>query len=382
MTAFDVVIVGGGLHGCSAALYLATRGLKAAVLEKNWSGRHASGVNAGGVRTLLRDPAEIPLSLAAQKIWHAIDELVDDNCGYRAVGQVAVAENESELDRLRSRQGVVRQLGYHHEVLVDAAELREMVPALARHCIGGLAVFGDGFASPYHTTRAFKRKAERLGARIFEGARAEQLNRVGGVWRVRADGRDFEAPVLINAGGAWAGQCAAMLGDRVPLQPILPMMMVSERLPPLVKPVVIASGRQLSLKQMPNGTVVMGGGYLGTGNLDTERNRIDFNALQKSAATIAELFPDLRNARVMRCWAGFEGRMSDDIPVIGPSAAAPSAYHAFGFSGHGFQLGPIVGKILADLITTGTTDLPITPFAVDRFAQADAPSARRYGELV
>jgi sarcosine oxidase subunit beta len=368
MNAFDVLIIGGGLHGCSAALQLAKRGLKPAILEKNWAGRHASGVNAGGVRTLLRDTAEIPLALEARRMWHAIDALVDDDCGYQTVGQVAVAENEDELDRLKARQGIVAQLGHDHEVLVDQAALREMVPALAEHCLGGLAVFEDGFASPYHTTRAFKRKAEALGAQLFEGTRAARIERVGETWRVRAGGRDFEAPVLINAGGAWAGECAALLGDAVSFQPILPMMMVSERLPPLVKPVVIASGRPLSLKQMPNGTVVMGGGYLASGELEDERNRINFDGLQKSAATIADLFPALRAARIMRCWAGFEGRMADDIPVIGPSASAPQAFHAFGFSGHGFQLGPIVGKILADLITTGKTDLPIEPFAVQRFA--------------
>jgi sarcosine oxidase subunit beta len=365
---FDVVIIGGGLHGLSAALHLARRGLKPGILEKNWSGRHASGVNAGGVRTLLRDPAEIPLALEARKLWHAIADLVDEDCSYKTVGQVAVAETPEEMDRLKARHGVVRQLGHQHEVLVDRAELREMVPALADYCLGGLAALGDGLASPYHTTRAFKRKAVALGARLFEGTRAERIERVGEVWRVTSGTGVFEAPVLINCGGAWAGQCAAMLGDEAPIETILPMMMVTERLPRFVEPVVIASGRPLSLKQMANGTVVMGGGYLATGDLASEGNRIEFAGLKKSAATIAELFPALRNARIMRCWAGFEGRMPDDIPVIGPSAAAPQAFHAFGFSGHGFQLSPIVGRILADLVTEGASELPIEPFSIRRFA--------------
>ena len=110
MNAFDVIIIGGGLHGCSAALHLAKRGLKPAILEKNWSGRHASGVNAGGVRTLLRDTAEIPLALQARTLWHGIENLVDDDCGYKTSGQVAIAETDEELDKLRARAGVVRQL--------------------------------------------------------------------------------------------------------------------------------------------------------------------------------------------------------------------------------------------------------------------------------
>ena len=368
MNAFDVLIIGGGLHGCSAALQLAKRGLKPGILEKNWSGRHASGVNAGGVRTLLRETPEIPLALEARKMWHAIEDLVDDDCGYKTVGQVAIAESEEEMDTLRARHGVLRQLGFEHEVLVDRDELRDLVPALADHCVGGIAAMSDGLASPYHTSRAFKRKAVAEGARLFEGTRAQRIERVGEVWRVTTtDAGVFEAPVLINCGGGWAGECAAMIGDTAPVEPMLPMMMVTERLPRFVEPVVIASGRPLSLKQMPNGTVVMGGGYLAKGDMVREYSRIDFNGLQKSAATIAELFPNLREARIVRCWAGFEGRMPDDIPVIGPSAAAPQAFHAFGFSGHGFQLSPIVGRILADLVTTGQTDLPIEAFAIDRF---------------
>ena len=81
-----------------------------------------------------------------------------------------------------------------------------------------------------------------------------------------------------------------------------------------------------------------------------------------------DLFPVMRTAIVNRCWAGIEARMPDDIPVIGPSAAAPGVVHAFGFSAHGFALGPIVGRIVADLVTAGTTDLPIAPFAITRFA--------------
>ncbi len=370
MTVGDAIVVGGGLHGCSAALHLAMRGLRPIVLERDWPGRHASGVNAGGVRTLLRDPAEIPLALAARRMWHAIEELVDDDCGYRTVGQVAVAENESDLRRLLARVERVRRLGFDHEEPVDRAGLRSLLPALSHRCVGGIVVRDDGYANPYRTTRAFRRKAAALGARIRDGATVERIERVGAVWRASAGGEAFEAPVLINAAGAWAGEWAAKLGDRVEFRHIAPMMMVSAPAPPLVEPVVIGRSRPLSLKQMPNGTVVMGGGYLGAGDLASGRSRVDFHGLQKSAATVAELFPALREVRIVRCWAGLEGRTSDDIPIIGPSAAAPDAFHAFGFSGHGFQLAPIVGRILADLVTDGKTSLPIGPFSAGRFATA------------
>jgi sarcosine oxidase subunit beta len=369
LRAFDALVIGGGIHGCSTALHLARRGLKPAVIEKNWVGRHASGVNAGGVRTLMRDTAEIPLALAARELWHRIAELVDDDCGYRTVGQVAIAETADDLARLEARAGVVRQLGHDHEELIDRDELRRLVPAVAPHCVGGLVARADGFASPYHTTLAFKRKAQALGATVFEGARARELAHRDGSWHLSTDAGRFEAPVVVNCAGAWAGEVAALIGDNAPLVPIVPMMMVTGRVPRFLDPVVLGAGRPLSLKQMPNGTVVIGGGYLAHGDPARETSRIDFAGMRQSADTVREVFPNLAEAPIVRCWAGFEGRMPDDIPVIGPSAASENAFHAFGFSGHGFQLGPIVGHLLADLIVDGRTDLPIEPFAIERFRE-------------
>src|SRR5262245_37681959 len=88
----DVAVIGGGLHGCPTALHLALRGLKPILVEKDYAGRHASGVNAGGVRQLARHIAEIPLSIASMAIWENIEELVGDDCGFGRRGCVLVAE--------------------------------------------------------------------------------------------------------------------------------------------------------------------------------------------------------------------------------------------------------------------------------------------------
>lgn len=288
MTGFDALIIGGGLHGCSAALHLARRGLKSAIVEKNWCGRHASGVNAGGVRTLLRDPPEIPLALAARALWHSIADLVEADCGYRTVGQVEVAETAADMAALEARAAEMQRLGYDHEELIDAADLRRLAPA--------------------------------------------------------------------------------RLGDAVPLDPTLPMMMVTARAPRFLEPVVLGTGRPLSLKQVANGTVMIGGGYRARGDPARETSRLDLAGLRAGAKTAVELFPRLRDVAVLRCWAGFEGRTPDELPVIGPGRSAEGVFHAFGFSGHGFQLAPVVGRILAELIVEGATDLPIEPFRIDRFA--------------
>ena len=84
----------------------------------------------------------------------------------------------------------------------------------------------------------------------------------------------------------------------------------------------------------------------------------------------------MRDAQIVRAWAGIEGRMRDDIPVIGPSSTSEGVWHAFGFSAHGFQLGPIVGRIIADLMANGSTGLPIEPFSIGRFASREADVAQ------
>jgi sarcosine oxidase, subunit beta len=368
MATADVIVVGAGLHGCSAALHLARRGVKPVVLEKDYAGRHASGVNAGGVRRLGRHFAEVPLSVAAMELWHGIGDLVGDDCSFECHGQVKVAESEADFAMLRERVERLTALGYTHEELIGRNALRDLLPAVADHCVGGIVSRGDGAALPFRTVTAFRRAAERHSARFIEDAPVTRLERQGAVWRVTAGGETHEAPVLVNAAGAWADRIAAMLGDSVPLEAVALMLMITAPMAPFVRPVVGATARPLSFKQFGNGTVLIGGGHRGKADRDRNLTTIDFGKLALNARTAADIFPAMAGAQIVRAWAGIEARMPDDIPVIGPSAHAPDAYHAFGFSAHGFQLGPITGAIIADLITTGRTALPIAPFAVDRFA--------------
>src|SRR5712671_2555174 len=364
----DVLVIGGGLHGCSTALHLALRGLKPILVEKDYAGRHASGVNAGGVRQLARHLAEIPLSLLSMDLWEHIEDLVGDDCGFESQGTVLVAESDDELAGFRARVDDLRLRGFTHEELIDRTELRRLVPAVSEHCPGGVVSRRDGAADPFVTTQAFRRRAIEKGAEVIEGATVTGLARVGGTWRAETSAGPIEAPKVVNAAGAWADRIAAMLGEPVPLEVIAPMPMVTSALPAFIEPVVILRGRKLSFKQRANGTVVIGGGHLAVPFRDENRTVLDWDRLATSARTVWELFPVMREATIVRAWAGIEARMPDDIPVVGPSSTSEGAYHQFGFSAHGFQLGPGVGALMAELVATGATNLPIAPFRVDRFA--------------
>lgn len=212
-----VVIVGAGFHGCSAALRLSLQGYEVTVIDKAYAGRHASGVNAGGVRRLGRHPAEIPLAVAAWERWQCMTDIVGDDCGFRPVGQVKVAENDKDMAILADRERQVRDLGFHHEVLIGRDELHRRLPALADHCPGALACDGDGFANPYRTVTAWRREAERQGVRFREGIEITAIESKGNGWRLSGGGEHFDADLLVNCAGAWAGELCKWLGEPVPL---------------------------------------------------------------------------------------------------------------------------------------------------------------------
>jgi sarcosine oxidase subunit beta len=364
---FDVVIIGGGLMGFSSALHLAMLGKSCVVLERDSAGRHASGVNAGGLRRLNRHPAEIPLAVAAAEQWQNIEALVGSDCDARFPGQIRVAENDQDMAKLEQRCQLVRELGYHHEELIDPKTLYQMLPALKANCVGGLLCRKDGYARPFHALTAFKYKACSLGVEYFSSTQVTQVTQKNGSWQANTSKGVFTAPILINCAGAWANTIARSVGEDVPLTPKAPMMMVTERLPHFIDPVVGSAGRKLSFKQMQNGTLLIGGAHLAELDLETQQTQINWRKLAVSARSVLSLFPQLKNVRIVRTWAGIEGFTPDSLPIIGASTQADGLFHCFGFSAHGFQLSPIVGRIMSELVVDGHTEMPIEPFTISRF---------------
>ena len=270
---------------------------------------------------------------------------------------------------LEERARLVQGLGFDHEEMIGPDEARSLVPTTPR-VAGGLIARRDGFADPARTTRAFKVKAESLGVVFREHCRVIGIERRAGVWRVMTDAGPLEAPLLVNCAGAWSDQVAAWLGEPVSMETVGLMMFVTERVARFIDPVVGFASRVLSVKQTEEGTVLVGGGMRTPADRDSGTTRITFAPVAVKGRMVAEVFPHLSDVPVMRCWSGIEGFTTDGLPVIGPSHTAPGVFHAFGFSASGFQLGPGVGAVIADLITEGTTNVPIAPFDIGRFAEA------------
>ena len=180
---------------------------------------------------------------------------------------------------------------------------------------------------------------------------------------------------MLNCAGAWGAELAARFGETVPLTAKAPQMVVSEPTRHFIEPVLGVCNGDLYLRQIPRGNVIFGGGY---GIADTTASRssvLPENTFSASASAIG-LIPRLADLRIIRVWTGIEGYTPDDIPVIGPSRTRPGLFHAFGFSGHGFQLGPAMGEILGELLCGGESETPIEAFDIGRFADSTgAPSS-------
>jgi sarcosine oxidase subunit beta len=366
---FDVAVIGGGLHGLTAALSLARAGRSVVIIERNWIGRHASSATAAGVRTLGRDIAEVPISLESMDMWHRISSIVGDDCGFVSHGQFKVAEFDSHMPALEEREAKMRSLGYDHEQMIDAAELRRLVPSLSPHCVGALVAHKDGAADPHRTIAAFRGACERAGVTIVEGCGVEAVERAGAEWLLRCGSRSFSSPAVINTAGAWAARVAALFGEFIELGVRASMMMATERLAPFLGPVVSVVGRALSFKQSDQGSLVIGGGLQGAADIDRQRSSVNFVELAKGARASSDLFPIVRGVRIARCWTGIEAQTRDHLPVIGASPEIPGLFHSFGYSGHGFQLVPVLGEIMRDLVLDQKTNRSIAAFAPTRLMQ-------------
>jgi sarcosine oxidase subunit beta len=374
-----VLVIGGGIHGLSTAFHLAQRGVRVTVLEADYCARHASGVNAGGVRTLGRHEAEIPLALSSRALWHELHNVLGDDGGFVPSGQLKLAENQDELEECRERISHLQSLGFDHEVLVGRDEVFEIIPTVARHVVGGIWVKDDGYATPFRTVTAFRLAAQKLGVQVHEVTPAKRIEHKAGRWRITTPTGVFAAEHLVITAGAWARELAAQVGESVPGRPEGLMLMVTQRVAPFCGPVLGATGRSLSFKQFANGTVVIGGKLIGALDFPARHGEVDMTRLGTSARTVTDLFPHLRHLGVNRVWAGVEAFTEDDLPVIGLSRKASNLSYSFGFCGSGFQMGPGVGKRLAQQILGEYSGIALDAFAVDRFQNpAGAPSPHSF----
>jgi sarcosine oxidase subunit beta len=366
----DILVIGGGGAGCSAALHLARRGVRVVLLERGLVGSQATGTNYGGVRQQGRHPAGLPLARKSREIWARITELTGADVEFDPCGHLKVARNEAEEAELLRWNALAAEHGLSPRIFGRNA-IRAHFPYFSEAVVAGSLMEGDGSANPRLLAPALAAAARRAGAEVLENHPVTELDHDGTQFLAEANGVRFAAPWLLNCAGFWGGEVARRFGEPVPIEKLHPNMLVTEPLPWFLPHSLGVVGGDLYLRQIRRGNVIFGGGR-GEGDADTLITRPSADAAAETMRRAVAVIPELAGAMLIRSWTGTDGAMPDHFPVIGPSRTTPGLIHAFGFSGEGFQTGPGVGAVLAELVMDGRTDVPLEAFDIARFARQDA----------
>jgi glycine/D-amino acid oxidase-like deaminating enzyme len=356
---FDCAVIGAGVMGCSTALFLARAGMRVVLLDAGAICRQASGVNAGTLTMQMTRAALIPYALRAYEMWLRAPEWLDGgDVMARARPGLSVAFTADEAAIVEERARIRRQAGAPIE-LVGPARALEIEPGLnpAIELAGYCPV--DGFASAYLTGRAFRPALLAAGIELRERCRVQAVD-PGFTVRTEADA--IAASRIVLAGGVWLEPMAAWFGVRLPIKTLINQLVVTERMPSVMRTVLGVASGLLSLKQYENGSVLIGGGWQGIGDRDRGPVAVRPENLLGNVRLAAHTIPALRDASVVRSWMGLEAETADALPAIGALPGVPDVW-TIGSVHSGYTSGPYFGKLLAQAILGEAPELPLFPIS-------------------
>ncbi|MEO7243344.1 MAG: FAD-dependent oxidoreductase [Variovorax sp.] len=365
----DTLVIGAGTLGMMTALRLAQRGVEVTVLDSGAPMEEASGVNAGSLAAQNKMRALMPHTLAALALWRQMSEFLGADVGFANVGGLRVATSDSDLALLAQSSDEQSKLGVDIEWL-DGAALAQRAPFIGKDVLAATYSSVDCYASPLLFTPALLRTAEAAGVRVHSRLRVVAVARSGTVYRVETEGgRVFRCGRLIIAAGAWSGSIARLMGVEIPVALDVNMISVSGPATSFMHGVVTHVQGILTLKQVANGTCLIGGGWQGAGSLESGRKDIDYESSLHNVRLAIRVIPHIRELTLVRQWAGFEGVSPDSCPYLGALPNHPNAYMLACARG-GWTLSPILSQMLSELMLDRDTSLPYRNFSPARFCDA------------
>jgi glycine oxidase len=368
MKSCDVIVIGAGVVGLSAARALAAAGRKVLLVERRRVGAEASSAAAGMLAPQGEAEPDWPLlelALRARDHHLTLAPALESETGIPIElsrrGTIHVAFTAEEERRLEERGAWQRARGLSAEAL-SAAELREAEPNLNLELRAGLLLAGDHWLDNVRLTRALAASALARGVGLVTGRPVTQLVvEAGRVAGVRAGGERFEAPIVINAAGAWAGLLA---GDPQPppVEPIRGQMVALDMAMAPLRHVVV-SGHGYLVPRL-DGRLLVGS----TSEKVGFEKSVTAGGLSTLLAAALRVVPILADVRIAETWAGLRPGTPDGLPVIG-AGAVPGLVHAAGLYRNGILLGPLVGEIVADQVLGRPMAVDLTPFSPARFCR-------------
>ena len=423
----DAVIVGAGITGCSTAYRLARCGWQVVVLEKDDIAHEASGRTMAAVGLVGKHHSkEFALAKASMEIWSGLDKDLSTDIEYINGGRLVIANDEEDLllfdEMIRGAEESGVEIQWY-----DAAQARAKWPFLQGPFMKAAHSPHEGHVNPVKVVHGFARAAQEYGAQIHTGCLAIEVGTKGGqVASVTTSRGEISTPVVLDAAGVWGYRLADRLGVKFPVQQIKVVQGETEPAPRLFD--CFLRGPTYGSRQTSSGAFRITGGYRKmdvyhnlsfhdlrdltiwvprilkyrkdvTMKLDPSILKLDVSALlgkimgngngapapigteprpqpenvAKKLKRIGDLVPAMQGLRLTRTWGGYVDMTPDFLPILGAVERIKGFYVATGFSGHGFAVGPIVGKLMAELIIDGRTSLDITSFKPARFAEGNTP---------
>ncbi len=376
----DVLIIGGGLAGAATAYFLAREGVDVLVVDQFEFNTQASGANSGSLHIqiphdmFLLEGEEwarafapvIPLLVESTKLWTAIDDEVDADLGIRITGGLLVARTGQQMRDIERKVAIERQAGVDIE-LVGRGDIHSLAPYLAEDAIGGAFCPGEGSADPLQATSGLASAAMRHGARAMQCTGILGLDAVAEGFVAATPSDRIHARRIVNCAGAGAGNVAGMLGIRLPVEAHPIQVSVTEPAVELVSHLVYAAEDRLTLKQMKNGTFIIGGGWPSTRRSSDDRLTVDLRSLRDNLRIALGIVPALADIHLLRSWPAIVNGTADWLPILGEVPGHPGFYMNM-FPWMGFTGGPIAARAVADQVLGRRTAPSMAQFSASRYA--------------
>ena len=364
----DVVIIGGGVNGCSLAYQLVKKQKKVVLLEKSYLCSGATGRCGAGIRQQWSTKENAELSIKSVKIFERLEKELGSEIGLRQGGYLIAVHDEKELRQSEKNVAMQRSLGLKVDIL-DVSKINDIVPILD---VKGIKVIGatfcptDGHANPFKTTFAYADAARQKGAEIFTHTKVIGIKKSKNkIKAVETDKGSIKTNIVVNAAGIDSKDIASMVNINLPIVAYRKEIMATECLEPLFEAMVISFKDGIYFSQQREGQIV--GGIPIPEERSGYKTIPTFAFMRHMAKTLTRYAPILKHVNMLRHWTGFYDVTPDSRPILGEINKLKGFIQCNGFSGHGFMISPMVTKILADFILDGKTPDILESLNLDRF---------------
>ena len=374
----DVLVIGGGITGCSAAWHLAGCGADVFLAEEFDLNTLASGRNAGSLHGQIQHdqflergeqwarrflPA-LRFLVDSQEMWRSLDRELGADLEVSLNGGLLIAQTPEQMADIERKIAVEKTAGVDSHLL-GAADLRRTAPYVSESMAGAQLCLREGKANPMLAAPAFARAAAERGAVIRTNTPVASLEWEGGVFTAAAGSGKVTAGRVVLAAGNSMNRFSHLWGRPLPIFDEPAQVAATEPLAPMVHHLIYYAGGRLTFKQAKAGTLLIGGGWQADVAPVSRRPKVNPGNLFANMRVALEVVPSLAGVRLIRTWAGSGLATPDLVPIIG-SPGPPGL--VLGVYPHlGVTAGPLLGKVLARLALGLPNEVDLKPFALDRF---------------